>query len=74
MLRRMASSLYSHGKTTWKFGEWDFMPGWDGGPEVAVASEWLRERGSDLYQPSPVPIDRATSGQIDGMPGIAQPI
>src|SRR5207244_507974 len=61
LLRRAGTSSSANGQTMWRFGAWESVEGWRS-TDVRGCAAWLRSRGYDLFEPSPVAIDQREAG------------
>jgi hypothetical protein len=46
-----------------RMSEWTRKDGWAGGTDVEACFAWMRERGYDLHEPIPVPVDQSEAGR-----------
>jgi hypothetical protein len=68
LLRRSVSDSFSRNQTTWHAGPWSVFHRFAPGTGQGQARSWLLDLDYELGSPTPVAIDRSTSGPYRGMP------
>jgi len=72
LLRRSVTSEYFRGQTTWRARPWSEFHRFPAGTGQSQARAWLIDRGYDLGDPSPVPINEGVAGPYPGLPELFQ--
>lgn len=72
--RRYGGPLTTGHGTSWRFGHWRPVQGWEPAPDEASARRALQERGYELHRPGPVPAGARDAGPFPGAPEAVVPL